>query len=343
MRISCDMAHNTCRSVLRKCLHCAPALVSLLFFLAPVGVAAQDTFDTLQKNVWYLPTADGKAFLYVTSLGKGPPVIVLHGGPGNDFNYLVDAVRAEGPNHQFILYDQRGSLLSPVSDADRKTLTATTMVEDLDLLRRTLGQEKVVLLGHSWGTFLAMLYYQAHPEHVSALVLMGCFPPRTEPGADFDREVKVFQDRQRALRQRPVVSLALKAAGVDAPLERLGPKDRWTHLRIEAFAGANLYHVERWAEFQGEGIYYSEKTDSAIGDSLPKTFDIAPTLAKFPVPVTVIQGDTDYLDPSAHAWDYLKPNKNVKTLIVFEASHYSWVDNPVQFKADLHEALRRSF
>jgi len=307
------------------------------------GAHAQDTFDSLQENAWYLPTADQKARLYVTSLGKGPTVIVLHGGPGNDFNYLVDAVRPQTHQHTFVLYDQRGSLLSPVAAPDEKTLTTTMMVEDLDGLRRALGEDKVVLLAHSWGTLLAMLYYQAHPEHVSALILVASFPPRTLPGATFDQAFPAIHDRLRAMRRRPAVTLAEKAAGVDGAPERLTPQKSWTRKRIEALAAPNLYHIERWPQFQGGGVYYNEQADAAVGDSLPPTFNLSPTLGRASVPIMVIQGDTDYIDPAARSWDYLEGTKGLKVLVIPEASHYPWIDSPALFQADLHQALNNSF
>src|SRR5690606_25870669 len=74
-------------------------------------------FDELQENVWYLPTEDKQARLYVTQIGEGDSIIALHGGPGNDFHYLVDAVRNNTQKNTFILFDQRGSLMSPVKDS----------------------------------------------------------------------------------------------------------------------------------------------------------------------------------------------------------------------------------
>lgn len=338
------MAYRRYRSsIVALLLRVLPGLVAIALTVLPSCLVGQDTFDTLQANVWYLPTADQKARLYVTSLGKGPAVIVVHGGPGNDFNYLVDAVRPQIESHKFVFYDQRGSLLSPVADADKGTLTVAKMIDDLDQLRRSLGQNKVVLLAHSWGTYLAMLYYQAHPEHVSALILVASFPPRTLPGATFEQSMLEVHARQRALRTRPAVASAEKEAGVQGALETLSPQDRWTRLRIEALAALNLYHVERWAQFQGGGVYYSEQVDSAVADSLPTTFDLAPTVAKAPVPITVIQGDTDYIDPAAQTWAFLKSTKELKIFVIPQASHYSWIDDPSLFQTDLHQALARSF
>ncbi len=318
------------------------ALTCLIGFhclLSPPKLSAQSTFDALQNNVWYLPTTDGKCRLYVTSLGHGPTVVVIHGGPGNDFNYLVDMVYPQIANHKFIFYDQRGSLLSPVAAANRGTLTAQQMVEDLDQLRRSIGEEKLVLLAHSWGSYLAMLYYQAHPEHVAALVLVGSFPPRTPPGQTFDQMMQSVHARQNALRARPVVAFAEKQAGVDGPVDKLSARQRWTRLRIEGLASTNLYHVERWPQFQGEGVYYSEEADSAIGDSLPKSFDLTPTIMHTPVPITVLQGDHDYVDPSAQSWAFLKGRSNLKIFVLPRASHYGWIDAPALFQSDLRRAL----
>ena len=93
-----------------------------------------DVFDRLQQNVWYLPTKTKDVRLYVTELGSGPPVIFLHGGPGNDFNYFIDAARPHIDRYRFIFFDQRGSLLSPVGAAQTKSVTLAVLVDDLEAL-----------------------------------------------------------------------------------------------------------------------------------------------------------------------------------------------------------------
>ncbi len=301
-------------------------------------------FDALQDNVWYLPTADGKARLYVTFLGRGSDVVVLHGGPGNDFNYLVDAVAGESGSHRFVLYDQRGSLLSPVPERDVAGLTAATMVEDLETLRVALGKDRLVLLGHSWGTLLAMLYFQAHPDHVAALVLAGSIPPRTPEGGSFGDLLGGVRARQRALRERPEVVAALAAEGLaGGRAGKLTAQQKSWKARIEGLAAVNLVHVERWRALQGGGVYYTGAADDAIGGSLPGQWDLTATLKAHPVPVTVIQGDSDYLDPSAKAWLPLaEAFPGITVEVVPGAGHYSWIDNPAVFHRALAEALERS-
>ncbi len=302
-----------------------------------------EVFDALQDNVWYLPVAGGKARLYVTSLGRGSDVVVLHGGPGNDFNYLVDALTGEAARHRFVLYDQRGSLLSPVLESEIKTLTAAAMVKDLDTLRIALGKKKLFLFGHSWGSLLAMLYYQAHPEHVAGMILAGSLPPRTPPGKSFVDLLGPMRSRQRALRERPKVHEVLDAAGLGSKAETgpLSAQQKSWKARIRGLAAVNLYHVERWRKMQGGGVYYNEAVDTAIGDSLPDKWNLQATLKKHPVPITIIQGDHDYVDPSAKSWLPLEASGQVRIDVIPGAGHYSWIDNPEAFARDFRTALSR--
>ena len=59
-------------------------------------------------------------------------------------------------------------------------MTLQTVVEDLEALRQHLKQDRLVLLGHSWGGMLAMAYAVAHPERVDRLILIGSGGPTLE-------------------------------------------------------------------------------------------------------------------------------------------------------------------
>lgn len=326
-----------------KRLLAAMAAFPLLCILPrPAPAATPGVFDELQQNVWYMDTADKKTRLYVTSLGHGPTVVCLHGGPGNDFNYLVQAVEPLRDTYRFVLFDQRGSLLSPVKPEQVKDLSLNVLVDDLEALRQQLGQDKLVLFGHSFGSFLALAYYQAYPQHVAGLVLAGSLPPEYASLKDY---LKGMRGRFNALRERPAVAAALQAAGVpkDIPAGQLTSEQRSTRFRIDGLASFNLYHVERWHELEGGGVYYNSAVDDAVGDSFPDQYSILATLRAHPVPITVVQGDSDYTDPGASSWKAQQaafPEIQVK--VVPEASHYSWVDGPEAFDQDLAAGLARA-
>ena len=100
-----------------------------------------------------------------------PPVVFLHGGPGyNSYSFA----QIEGPllekQLRMIYLDQRGSGRS--ERPWTRDYKMTTLVEDVDGLRRSLGVSKLALIGHSFGGMLALEYASAHPAHVSKLVLV---------------------------------------------------------------------------------------------------------------------------------------------------------------------------
>lgn len=83
--------------------------------------------------------------------------------------------------------------------------------------------------------------------------------------------------------------------------------------------------------------------DDAIGNSLPMDIDFRPVLTTHTFPITIIQGDSDYLAPEAHAWQtFAKTAPQVQVQVLAKSSHYAWIDAPAQFSAALHNGLSRT-
>jgi proline iminopeptidase len=103
----------------------------------------------------------------------GKPVIFLHGGPGGG-THPVQRRFFDPRRYRIVLFDQRGCGKSS-PHASLEANTTWHLVDDIELLRRTLGLGKVQLFGGSWGSTLALAYASRHPENVSELVLRGIF------------------------------------------------------------------------------------------------------------------------------------------------------------------------
>lgn len=98
-----------------------------------------------------------------------PVVIVLHGGPGADYRYLL-GLSALADRYRVVFYDQRGSGLSDRLPAS--AITVQGFIEDLDAFVGAYGRGGPVhLIGHSWGAMLATAYAGAHPDKVASMVL----------------------------------------------------------------------------------------------------------------------------------------------------------------------------
>lgn len=293
-----------------------------------------DVLGLLEANAWFMPTADSIAKLYVTELGQGRPVVVLHAGPGAHFGYLADAVQRSLHSARFVLFDQRGSLLSPVTPDHHTTLTADTLVADLEQLRQTLGYDKLTLLGHSWGTLLAQLYFLAYPANVERMILTGAMWPH---GSLEERQVGAIE-RQTTLRNRPAVTGELRSAGLDGDPDQLSPKERSYRERLLGLASFSIDRLEYWRSVRS--LYWSRQVGNAIGESLPATYDIRPTLNQHPVPISIIQGDQDYIDPAAKTWAGLRPNHpTVNVTVISSAGHNAWIDDPNAFDQALAAAI----
>ena len=103
----------------------------------------------------------------------GVPLVFLHGGPGG--GCLPHHRRFYDPAFfRIVLYDQRGCGASTPT-ASLVDNTTQFLVEDLERLRESLGIERWVVFGGSWGSTLALAYAQAHPDRVLGLVLRGIF------------------------------------------------------------------------------------------------------------------------------------------------------------------------
>lgn len=85
-----------------------------------------------------------------------PLLLVLHGGPGADHDYLLPQMLELSDRFELVFYDQRGGGQSKTDD--RSPITWRTHIEDLDRVIEEFGISPLVLVGYSWGGLLAMLF-----------------------------------------------------------------------------------------------------------------------------------------------------------------------------------------
>jgi proline iminopeptidase len=128
------------------------------------------------KRSEHLSVDGAKLYLQIRGAdGTAPVVIWLHGGPGGAERPLFRYFNGDLEKRFVVVYwDQRGAGRSFDPKADPHRLTIAQHLADLatvvDHLRQSLGQNKIVLMGHSWGAALGLLYTQAYPEKVSAFI-----------------------------------------------------------------------------------------------------------------------------------------------------------------------------
>lgn len=121
-----------------------------------------------------LDVGDGHRLYYEESGNpQGYPVVFLHGGPGGGTSPVQRRFFDPG-RYRIILFDQRGCGRS-TPHAELNANTPQHLIGDIEKLRAHLAIERWLLFGGSWGSTLALLYAQAHPERASGLILRGIF------------------------------------------------------------------------------------------------------------------------------------------------------------------------
>lgn len=118
-----------------------------------------------------------------------PMVIVLHGGPGGDYRYMLNCKAFANNNYYVVFYDQRGSGLS--KRHPKSVYSIQIMLDDLNAViahYRTRPDQKVFLLGQSWGAMLATAFINKYPTAVSGAIV-------AEPGGLKWSDIKDYVSR----------------------------------------------------------------------------------------------------------------------------------------------------
>jgi proline iminopeptidase len=183
--------------------------LALAFIAGVTAFARAQAFAPLPLTVERdpsLPRVELKGYPFhaeTFGLPGKPVVIVLHGGPGADYRYLL-GLQALADDYRVVFYDQRGTGLSPRVPAE--TISVQSFIDDLDAFVDAFGRGGPVhLLGHSWGAMLASAYAGRHPEKIASLLL-------AEPGF-LDTATQDVFDTQGLASPRVIGGIALAWLG----------------------------------------------------------------------------------------------------------------------------------
>jgi len=272
--------------------------------------------------------------LYVEQCGNpnGQPVVFLHGGPGagcssNDRRFF------DPEKYHIILFDQRGCGRSlPHGSLDHNE--TPLLVEDIEKIRQHLNIKQWHVFGGSWGSTLALVYAQTHPDSVTALILRGIFLGRPEDtqwtfasGGGTRIFADYWQDYLDALpagEQQSSVKAAYEIMiGADkAAAEKVA--QAWTRWEIrcctlepnEEFLAALTDDDTCWTIARHEAHFMAHDcflTDNQILANCHKIADI---------PTIIVHGRYDIVCPFDNAWLLHKklPNSQLFTTIAGHAS-----------------------
>ena len=301
------------RGICRLCSFAAVFLVTVFpAFAAPEN---GQTFDGPGGKIYY------------EVIGSGTPLVLLNGGPGFDHTYLhiTTAWDTLAKTHRVVFYDQRGNgRSSPLKPGQSCTLA--DQIDDLDALRAHLGLEKMDILGHSWGGYLAMAYGARHPEHVAHMIIVDSaapkwsetrflfsdvFPEATERRDSFDFADEMGDKAARAAGLREYFSMLFYSPEKrDAWLSQISPDA------------------------------YNHDVNKAVNDDLGR-FDLNPELRKFRFTVMVMTGRFDMNVAPVIAYRIHQAIAGSRFVVFERSGHLPFYEEPDAFSRAVEEFLSR--
>jgi len=283
--------------------------------------------------------------LYHFSEGEGGNVLIVHGGPGYPFARPWPGLEPLTNEYQFHYYDQRGCGQS-TRPTDRfsstnyyenmKTLDQTlgigAQVADMERIRQVLGEEKLVIIGHSFGGFLASLYAAEFPEKVEAMILVAPADVLVMPQKDGG----LFEEVRKRL---PEDMQEDYAAYLE---EYLDFKNLFSKSEADLVA-LNEEFAQYYAAVAETPIPEQGKSGGwmvwAMYLSMGTRHDYREALKDATVPVLVVHGADD-LQPEEASRIYVDAFPNARFHVIEDATHFSFYEQPEEFAAVVGEFLR---
>jgi proline iminopeptidase len=268
------------------------------------------------------------ATLYYEVIGRGDatPLVLVNGGPGFDHDYLhLSPVWNElAKTRRVVFYDQRGNGRSKTAPDAAFGLAA--QIEDLEALREHLGLERMNLLGHSWGGFLAMAYAARYPQHVERLILVDSGPPH------ISENIELFKD---------VFPETTEARNEELFAETLGDNQA-AQTEIHEYLTMLFYSPEKRNAFLA-GLppdAYNPRVSQAASDDASR-FDLTYELGKFRFPVLIAHGRFDFNVAPSVAFKMHDLIRDSKIVIFEKSGHVPFYEEPESFLKTLQDFLAR--
>ena len=263
--------------------------------------------------------------LYYRIMGRGEDTLVIvHGGPGMDSEYMIADFEPLAEKFRLLFYDQRGGGRSTLPE-DTSRLHMADHITDLEALRQHFGFEKLNIVAHSFGPALAASYAMTHPGRVERMVFLGPIPPMRE---NFWERFGDAVNRRLTPREQKELGVQYNAM-IEGPDTKEACRKFWEiALKPRLAAGRKVSIIKGdCCAASPEAIRYGMGITNAVTVASMGDWDYRPELPLVRVPTLILHGEEEAI-PMDMVEEWVKAMPNARLIKVPRAAHFPYVERP---------------
>lgn len=273
----------------------------------------------------FIKTSDSLNIFYKIEGSGKDTLVVIHGGPGMDSEYMVADFKPLAKKYTLLYYDQRGGGQSSLPENTDK-LHINNHISDLETLRQFFELDKLNLIAHSFGPMVAAQYAIKYPNKVSKMVFLGPVPPMqgdfsTRYGVNLANRLSIEEQQQMAGFFQELIQ------GEDNIIKVC--KEYWNiALKPRLAEGLPVSIVKGdCCTAPPEAIKFGmQVTNSATFTSLGN-WDLRPALKNLNITTLILHGKQEAIPMDmVEEWETTMPN--AKLIKVPKAGHFVYVEQP---------------
>jgi proline iminopeptidase len=322
---------------------CRWTLTALVLSLASVHAQKQTSqsltvppYHNLPTTEGYFEGAGGVRLFYRVAGHDGDPIVFLHGGPGGGINiggYDMEPLAERG--HLLLMFDQRGAGRSEIITNATK-LRVEDFVQDVEAFREKFGLKEFGLIGLSWGSAVALKYITTYPQHVTRVVFLSPISPTyvlyQERLKHLD-SLKTDKQREEEKQAREKIRTA-----PDAEMPQLCNELFQAEHRLYVVDANHLKRGQDPCAYPVAGLRNRQFVFQANHASLGE-WDFHSEMKEVKIPALVLEGaETNVPLDATREWAKSLPN--ARLLLIPNAGHANWVDQPEAVTSAMDEFFR---
>ena len=303
------------------------ALAAAAVLLAPLAAAAADAPSAALAPGAHTTTIGGVRIAYHVA-GKGPVVLAHSGGPGAEWSYLrMPQVEAFAT----VVYIEPVGTGASGSLPEGQKYFIERYVADVEGLRKHLGLDKVVLLGHSHGGFVAQAYALAHGDRVRGLILYET-SPTTGPEWQKDVEANLAWFKDEPWFADATAALAEEtSARTDEQMTAVVRREMPLYFASWTARAAEFEPLLRNLRFS-VAPSRSATDPAAPGEvGVAPVFEVRERLASIKSPTLVIVGRKDFVCSERFARQIHERISGSRLVVLEQSGHMGHLEEPKAF------------